>query len=184
MRTDFSKAVLQHVVDVEPAGKPGSYRIAVADDASGAVSADEVTYIPFHGEKGVQGRFDALSIAEPTFAKRHFRDYIRVADGLAVFVNGAVLAGKYADEQGRAYEFGEAGQASFPDAKFEYEVSLAAEGATCDYFETPDDKAPGGRRRYGFAWKGDRLQLFKAAGTEPKNVRCDRKPFAVLKLQG
>lgn len=184
MRTDFSKAVLQKVLDIEPDGKPGSYRIAAADDDMRAVPIDEVTYIPFRGEKGVDGRITSLSIAEPTFAKRRFRDFLRLPDGLAVYVNRAVIAGKYVDEQGRAYEFGEAGEATFPDAKFEYEVSMAAEGATCEYLETPDDKAPGGRRRYGFAWKGDKLQLFKAAGTEPKNVRCDKKPFAVLTLQG
>ncbi len=184
MRTDFSKAVLQKVLDVEPDGKPGSYRIAAADDDMRAVPTDEVTYIPFRGEKGVDGRITSLSIAEPTFAKRRFRDFLRLPDGLVVYVNRAVIAGKYVDEQGRAYEFGESGEATFPDAKFEYEVSMAAAGATCEYLETPDDKAPGGRRRYGFAWKGDKLQLFKAAGTEPKNVRCDKKPFAVLTLQG
>lgn len=184
MRTDFSKAVLQKVLDVEPDGKPGSYRIAAADDDMRAVPVDEVTYIPFRGEKGVDGRITSLSIAEPTFAKRRFRDFLRVSDGLAVYVNRAVIAGKYVDDQGRAYEFGEAGEATFPEGKFEYEVSLVAEGANCEYLETPDDKAPGGRRRYGFAWKGDKLQLFKAAGTEPKNVRCEKKPFAVLTQQG
>jgi hypothetical protein len=184
MRTDFSRAVLQRVLDIEPMGKPGSYRLAVADEDMRAVPAEEVTYIPFRGEKGTEGRFDSLMFAEPTFAKGRFRDYFRIQDSLVVFVNRAVLAGRYVDEQGRVYEFSEAGEATFPDTKFEYEVSLAAEGATCDYFDTADDKAPGGRKRYGFAWKGDKLQLFNAAGAEPKKVRCDKKPFAVLKLQG
>lgn len=184
VRTDFSKAVLQRVIEIEPMGKPGSYRMVVADDDRGVVSSADATYIPFQGEKGVQGRFDTLSIADPTFAKRRFRNFVRLSDGLVVFVNRAVIAGKYADEKGAVYEFGETGEATFPDGKFEYEVSLAAEGAGCDYFDTPDDKAPGDKRRYGFAWKGDKLQLFKAAGAEPKNVRCERKPFAVLTLQG
>lgn len=183
MRTDFSKAVLQRVIEIEPTGKPGSYRIVAADDDRGLVSSSEATYIPFQGEKGVQGRFDTLSIADPTFAKRRFRNFVRVSEGLIVFVNRAVIAGKYADEKGRAYEFSETGEATFPDTKFDYEVSLAAEGAACDYFDTPDDKAPGGKKRYGFAWKGDKLQLFSAAGAEPKNVRCERKPFAVLTRQ-
>lgn len=184
VRTDFSKAVLQRVIEVEPTGKPGAYRMVVADDDRGVVSSADATYIPFQGERGVQGRFDILAIADPTFAKRRFRTFVRVSDGLVVFVNRAVLAGKYADEKGGVYEFSETGEATFPDGKFEYEVSLAAEGAGCDYFDTPDDKAPGGKRRYGFAWKGDKLQLFKAAGPEPKSVRCERKPFAVLTLQG
>jgi hypothetical protein len=184
VRTDFTKAVLEQVLDIEPVGKPGSYRIAAAADASRAVPVDEVTYIPFRGEKGVEGKFDSLAIADPTFSKGRFRDYLRIRDSLVVFVNRAVLAGKYVDDQGRAYEFSEAGQATFPDTTFDYEVSLAAAGAGCEYFETADDKAPGGHRRYGFAWKGDRLQLFNATGAEPKNVRCDKKPFAVLKLQG
>jgi len=184
MRTDFNKAVLQRVIEVEPMGKPGAYRIVAADDDRGAVAADEATYIPFRGQKGVQGRVDTMSIAEPTFSNRRYRDFLRVSEGLAVFVNRTVIAGKYVDEQGRGYEFAEAGVASFPDEKFEFELSLAAAGAACEYFDTPDEKAPGGRRRYGFAWKGDKLRLFKASGTEPKNVRCDKKPFAVLAPQG
>lgn len=183
MRTDFTKAMLQRVIDIEPAGKPGSYRMVVADDDRGIVSSADAIYIPFQGERGVQGRFDTLAIADPTFGKRRFRNFVRVGEGLVVFVNRSVIAGKYADEKGRTYEFTETGEATFPDTKFEYEVSLAAEGAACDYFDTPDDKAPGGKKRYGFSWKGDKLHLFEAAGTEPKNVRCERKPFAVLTLQ-
>ncbi|MEO8040477.1 MAG: hypothetical protein ABI794_17040 [Betaproteobacteria bacterium] len=183
MRTDFNKAVLQRVIEVEPAGKPGAYRIVVADDDSGPIPADETTVIPFRGSKGVQGRVDAMSLADPTFSKGRYRDFLRAPDGLVVYVNRAVIAGKYLDERGGAYAFSETGEASFPDGKFNYELSLAAAGATCDYFETPDEQAPGGHRRIGFAWKGDRLELFKASGTEPKNVRCEKQPFAVLKRQ-
>lgn len=183
MRTDFSKAVLQQVLDIEPDGKPGSYRLAVADDTTRPVPHDEVTYIPFRGTKGVEGRLTSLSMAEPNFGKRRYRDFLLLSEGLAVFVNRAVLAGKYSDQQGHAYVFGEAGDASFPEGKFDYEVSLVADGAACDYLETPDDKAPGGRKRYGFGWKSGKLQLFNTTGAEPRNVRCDQKPFAVLTPQ-
>lgn len=184
LRTDFDKAVMQRVLDIEPDKAPGTNRIVAADTDTEAVSAAEATYIPFRGQKGVQGRFDTLSMAEPMFSRGKFRTYIRLVDSSLVgFINGTVLAGRYADEQGRVYQFTEAGEATFPDLTFPYEISLAALGATCDYFETPDDKAPGGKRRTGFGWADGKLQLFEATGATPAKVRCARKPFAVLSPQ-
>ena len=184
LRTDFDKAVMQRVLDIEPDKAPNTNRIVAADSDTDAVSASEATYIPFRGEKGPQGRFDSLSMAEPQFARGKFRTYIRLVDSSLVgFINGVVLAGKYTDEQGRAYQFTETGEATFPDASFPYEVSLAALGATCEYFERPDDKAAGGKRRTGFAWVGGKLQLFEASGDSPAKVRCGKKPIAVLTPQ-
>ena len=184
LRTDFDKAVMQRVLDIEPDKAPNTNRIVAADSDTEAVAASEATYIPFRGQKGVQGRFDTLSMAEPQFSRGKFRTYIRLVDSSLVgFINGVVLAGRYTDEQGRGYQFTEAGEATFPDTSFPYEVSLAALGATCEYFETPDDKAAGGKRRTGFAWVGGKLQLFEATGDSPAKVRCGKKPFAVLTPQ-
>ena len=184
LRTDFDKAVMQRVLDIEPDKAPNTNRIVAADSDTEAVAASEATYIPFRGQKGVQGRFDTLSMAEPQFSRGKFRTYIRLVDSSLVgFINGVVLAGRYTDEQGRGYQFSEAGEATFPDTSFPYEVSLAALGATCEYFETADDKVAGGKRRTGFAWVGGKLQLFEATGDSPAKVRCRKKPFAVLTPQ-
>ena len=184
LRTDFDKAVMQRVLDIEPDKAPNTNRIVAADSDTEAVAASEATYIPFRGQKGVQGRFDTLSMAEPQFSRGKFRTYIRLVDSSLVgFINGVVLAGRYTDEQGRGYQFTEAGEATFPDTSFPDEVSLAALGATCEYFETADDKAAGGKRRTGFAWVGGKLQLFEATGDSPAKVRCGEKPFAVLTPQ-
>lgn len=181
MRTDFNKAVLQRVIDVEPDGKPNAYRLVVADDDRRPVSSTEATYIKFRGSRGVDGRFSSLDIAEPTFAKGKFLSYVRVDEGIGPFVNGIVIAGRYTDEQGRSYEFDAGGEARLPEGAFEYEVSLAAAGAPCEYFEfvpqgTPDAK----RQRTGFQWKNGKLLLFGVQGDAPAKLRCDKKPFAVL----
>ncbi len=181
LRSDFDKAVMQRILDIEPIDPPGTNRIVAAETDTEAVSASEVTYIPFRGKKGVQGRFDTLSIAEPQFGHGRFRTFSRLVDSRLVdFINGVVLAGTYTDEQGRPYEFNAAGEARFPQGAFAYEVSLAALGATCEYLESPDDQAPGGKRRIGFAWAGGKLQLFEATGDTPAKVRCAGKPYTVL----
>jgi hypothetical protein len=181
MRTDFDKAVLQRVIDVEPDGKPNAFRLVVADDDRGPVSAADATYIKFRGSKGVDGRLSSLEIAEPTFAKGRFLTYIRSDEGMGPLVNGIVIAGRYTDDEGREYQFDEAGEARLPEGAFAYEISLAAAGARCEYFElVPQANPDATKRRMGFLWKSGKLQLFAVSGNAPAKLRCDKKPFAVL----
>lgn len=181
--TNFQRAVLQSVIDIQPDLKPKSYRLAVAKEDRGAVNAADLTYVYFRGEREANGAFKTLSISEPIFAKGKFLAYQRLDVPLEQFVNASVISGKYADAQGKTYEFNDGGDALLPDAKFAYEVSLDAKAASnCDLLESHRERDPQGKQRIGFTWKGDTLQLFKVAGTKAP-YKCEAQPYAVLTRQ-
>lgn len=177
--TDFRRPVLQFLIDVEPDLKPGSYRMVTAPEDR-AVSASEVTYIYFRGNRAPQGKFDALSIAEPHFAKRKYLPFVRLPDTLETAVNRLVIAGKYTDAQGRRYEFTDSGDAILPDRKFAYEVSLDPRSANCELLQSHHDREPQGTQRVGFEWHGHELRLFGVKPGGKGGSACERKPFAVL----
>jgi hypothetical protein len=179
--TNFQRAVLEAIIDIEPDAKPNSYRLVLAQ-SNGAVSSKDVTYVYFRGERNADGRFETLSIAEPNFAKKRFLTYLRLNDPLDNFVNRAVIAGKYKDAEGRAYEFSETGEAVLPDRSFAYEVSLDPTTANCELIQNHSEREPDGTDRIGFEWKGPELRLFKVSGSKPP-FKCDSKPFAVLTRQ-
>ena len=186
--TDFNKATLQAVLDVEPDGKPGSYRLVVgADDKP--VSSNEVKYIRFEATKNAQGKLDRLRFAEPDFMKGKWADYVPLAGELSPQLNRFVIAGKYADEKGRAWSFSEGGEAAWPDQKFNYELSLNDPAASCDYLQSEsaakgavDKKDGDDRKRYGYGWKAGKLSIY-AARLAGKKVVCDARPLAVLTPQ-
>jgi hypothetical protein len=192
--TDFNKASLQAVLDVEPDGKPGAYRLVVgADDKP--MSSDEVKYIRFEAVKNAQGKFDRLRLAEPDFMKGKWADYIPLAGELSPQLNRFVIAGNYRDEKGRTWIFSEAGEATWPEQKFNYELSLNDPGANCDYLQSESagkgiDSHKGGdgnkeaddKKRYGYGWKAGKLSIF-AARLTGKKVVCDARPIAVLTPQ-
>ena len=185
--TDFNKASLQAVLDVEPDGKPGSYRLVVgADDKP--VSSNEVKYIRFEATRNAQGKLDRLRFAEPDFMKGKWADYVPLAGELSPQLNRFVIAGKYGDEKGRTWTFSEAGEATWPEQKFNYELSLNDPGANCDYLQSESaakgeaDKKGDDRKRYGYGWKAGKLSIF-AARLAGKKVVCDAKPLAVLTPQ-
>ena len=182
LTTDFQNAVLYFLLDIEPGGKPDNYRMVTAPEDR-AVSSSEVTYVPFRGQRNAAGKFDALSIADPHFAKRKFKPFVRLPDTLEQFVNRSVIAGKYSDEAGRAYEFSEAGEAILPDRKFPYDISLDPRVANCDVLESHPERAPDSKEKIGFAWKGKQLQLLNLKPTGKERWRCEPKPFAVLTPQ-
>src|SRR3954451_6234119 len=183
--TDFHKASLQAVLDIEPDGKPNSYRLVVgADDKP--TSSSEVKYIRFEAVKNGQGKFDRLHVSEPYFMKGKWADYIPIAGELSPQLNRFVIAGRYRDEKGQTWEFTESGEAVWPQQKFNYELSLNDPGANCDYLqseasakEPAKDTIEPDKKRYGYAWKAGKLSIFQArlAG---KKVVCDSKPLAVL----
>ena len=185
--TDFNKASLQAVLDVEPDGKPGSYRLVVgADDKP--VSSSEVKYIRFEATRNAQGKLDRLRFAEPDFMKGKWAEYVPLAGELSPQLNRFVIAGKYGDEKGRSWTFSEAGEATWPEQKFNYELSLNDPGASCDYLQSESaakgeaDKKGDDKKRYGYGWKAGKLSIF-AARLAGKKVVCDAKPLAVLTPQ-
>lgn len=179
--TDFNKASIQVVLDVEPDGKPGFYRLVVAPDDK-PVSSKEVKYIPFEGTRNAQGGFDRLRVAEPTFMKGRWSEYLPMPGELSPSLNRIVIAGKYKDEKGQAWEFTDAGEARWPDQTFVYELSLNDPAAACEYLQTEDIRDGNENKRFGYAWKGAKLSIFPArlAG---KKVVCDARPLAVLTPQ-
>jgi hypothetical protein len=180
--TDFHNAVMQFLIEIEPAGKPGAYRMVVAPE-EGMVSSTDVTYVPFRGEKNAGGKFETLSIADPFFAKRKFVPFVRLTEPLEAQVNRTVIAGKYQDREGRAYEFTQSGEAVLPDRSFPYEVVLDAKAGNCDLLHSHRERAPEGKERLGFAWKGAELQLFSTKALKGERYACEAKPFAVLTPQ-
>ncbi|HZP94235.1 MAG TPA: hypothetical protein VFB20_15345 [Burkholderiales bacterium] len=179
--TNFDKAAMQAALDVEPDGKPGAYRLVLGAEDRPTSSA-EVKYLRFAGTRNDKGKFDRLRMAEPYFMNGRWGEFVYLGGELAPRVNRIVIAGKYKDGRGRDWEFSDAGQASWPDRKFSYELSLNDPGADCEYLETDDARAPDGKVRYGYAWSGGRLELFEASLVE-KKVRCAARPFAVLSPQ-
>lgn len=180
--TNFQNALLNFLLEVEPGGKPDTYRMVTAAD-EGAVSSADATYIYFRGMRDVQGRFDALSIADPHFAKRKFLPFVRLPDSLDTVVNRLTVAGKYTDAAGQAYEFTEAGDAILPERKFAYEVSLDPRAANCELLQSHPEREAGGQNRIGFAWAGTKLRLFNVKSVKKDRFACEAKAFAVLTRQ-
>ena len=179
--TDFDKASVQTVLDVEPDAKPGSYRLVVgAGDRP--MTSREVKYVYFQGSRNAQGRFERLRFAEIFLMKGRWADYILLPGEIGPYLNRLVLAGRYKDEQGRDWEFGESGEARWPDHKFAYELSLNDPGAGCEYLQTEDLKQGADNKRFGYAWKNGKLSIFPARMAN-KKVRCDARPLAVLTPQ-
>ncbi len=181
--TDFNKASLQSVLDIEPDGKPGAYRLVVgAEDKP--MSSSEVKYIRLQGEKDAQGKFDRLRIAEPDFMKGKWANYVPLTGELSPRLNRFVIAGDYRDEKGQTWTFTESGEARWPEQKFNYELSLNDPSSNCDYLhsESASSTSEVGKRHYGYGWKGGKLSLF-GARLSGKKVICDKKPMAVLTPQ-
>jgi hypothetical protein len=180
--TDFQKAILNFVIDIQPDAKPGSYRLAVAKEDRAGLSASDLTYIYFRGERDANGAFQTLSIAEPNFAKKRYLTYLRLSEPLETFVNRAVLAGKYRDAEGQSYELTEGGEAILPDRSFQYEVSLDPKRASCELIISHRERDPEGKERIGFAWRGATLGLYAVTGKKAP-FKCKTTPFAVLTRQ-
>jgi hypothetical protein len=180
--TNFQRAVLMAVIDVQPLPKESNYRLALAKEDRPGISSTELTYMPFRGARNADGVFTTLSIAEPNFAKKRYLTYQRLPDPLETFVNRLVIAGRYTDAQGNGYEFTEAGDAMLPGRAFAYEVSLDPGNARCELLQSHKEREPEGKERVGYAWKGAELHLFNVKGTKAPYA-CETKPFAVLKRQ-
>lgn len=179
--TNFDKVSVLAVLDVEPDNKPGSYRLVLGPDDR-PVSSSAVKYLWFRGARNAQGKFDKLSMAETFFMKGRMADFVNVGTELGPFVNRAVISGRYTDERGAAWEFSDAGEARWPDQTFHFELSLNDRRADCEYLEAEDLDAPDGKKRYGYAWKANKLQIFPAKMVS-KRVHCSARPLATLSPQ-
>ncbi len=85
--TDFNKASVQTVLDVEPDAKPGSYRLVVgAGDRP--MTSNEVKYVYFQGNRNAQGKFDRLRFAEIFLMKGKWADYILLSGEISPYSTG------------------------------------------------------------------------------------------------
>lgn len=179
--TNFDKAAVQAVLDVEPGDKPNLYRLVVGPDDR-PVSSSEVQYIWIRGARNADGKFDRLEMAEPTLMKGKWAEYVFSGQELAPRLNRTVLAGKYSDAKGQTWEFSDAGEAHWPQGTYTYEISLNDPRANCEYLVTEDPKSTGGKQHYGYAWKQGKLLLYRAA-LSGKSVKCEARAFAALTPQ-
>jgi len=176
--TDFEKAALMIVLDVEPDLEPGSYRL-VLGAKNAPTPSDEAKYVLFQGERNANQTFDKLAIKELFITKGQWANYDRVGLELGPAVNSIVLTGTYKDRKGREWSFADNGKASFPDKTFYYELSLNDKTAKCEYFEAEDLQSADGKRLYGYRWKRGELQLYNTS-LKRDNVHCESTPFAYL----
>jgi len=183
LRTDFGRAILLDIVEIEPGAKAGEFRLVAAPDANGPVNSADVTYLPARGKAG-ETRFESLDFSDPGFSKKRFRNLVRIEEGLGHFVNGITIAGSYVDAKGRSYTFSQKGEATMPDGSFAYELALAPVAGACELIEsvaeTEAAAAAAARKRYGFAWKGGRLHLFEVTSDAKAGLQCSKEPFAIL----
>ena len=179
--TNFDKATVTALLDVQPDAKPGAYRM-VLGPGDRPVSSDEVTYVHFRGQRKTGGGFDRLSIAEMQFMKGRWAEYAYLGTELARTINQLVIAGSYTDADGGRWTFSDVGESQWPDRSYLYELSLNDPTANCDYFTVEDMEATDGKDRYGYAWRGGKLHLFEARMADNR-VRCSQKVMAVLTPQ-
>ncbi len=178
LSTDFDKAALMFVLDVEPDSKPDSYRLVLAKKNE-PTSSSEVEYLWFKGKRDADRKFRELAFKDPFIMQGKWASYRHVGMELGPVVNGIVLAGSYKDKSGQEWMFTETGQASFPDKSFYFELSINDKNAGCEYFEAEDLTSEDGKSYYGYAWKAGKLQLFRAKISKDR-VRCEAKPFVEL----
>lgn len=179
--TNFDKAIVNALIDVQPDGQPGTYRMVLGPDGR-PVTSEEVSYVHFQGQRKPGGGFDRLRVAETQFMQGRWADYVYLGTDLARTVNQLVLAGRYIDAQGRTWVFSDVGESQWPDASYLYEISMNDPSANCEYFTVEDMQAADGKGRYGYAWRGGKLHLFEARVTNNR-VRCSQTAMAVLTPQ-
>ena len=177
--TDFEKAALMVVLDVEPDLKPDSFRL-VLGKKNQPTSSEEASFVWFKGKRNAEIKFDKLEIKELFMMNGQWADYEHIGLELGPAVNSIVLSGKYKDRKGREWSFEDNGKASFPDKSFYYELSINDKTAKCEYFEAEDLESPDGKRFYGYKWRRGELQLYDASVRRDR-IRCEPTPFAFLK---
>ena len=143
----------------------------------------DIDYVPMRLNFGTSGNLESIG-ASNVWSGEPEQLYIRLGDSVEAHVNRLVLAGRYKDSKGREYSFSDSGDAEWPGLMFRYEVSLDPFEAGCEYFDHDDPGGVGGRKRYGYRWSGEILELYNMRfDTESSECTlcCDPKPFAVLR---
>jgi hypothetical protein len=172
-RTNFHEAVMQPIESFE--GTTAGARFVLG----GGERPDRIAIFRVRTKRGCSGVVRVAGVWPGAPADEYV--YARVAGSVRESVNQIVLAGEYRDAQGRRYVFTAAGHATWPDREFDYEIALDPSEACCEYFQHADPKGVGGQARYGYAWKGDELQVFRVVYPEDGcPISCEPEPMLVL----
>lgn len=100
------------------------------------------------------------------------RVFVRIPKALDSLVNEWVLAGRYVDERGKAYDFSPDRQARWPDTTFRYRLSLDSLSGDCDHWIREGQPATAD----GFRRDGDTLLVYQAFVAKDGSVACDDTP--------
>jgi len=141
----------------------------------------EILQIPFKPTMDYQGKIVSIEFLDNSLASSKNEPFVRLSVPLEEYANELLLVGQYIDQKGKQYTFSKEGVASWPDRSFSYKLPLDSSEAGCDYFQTNDPKEPGNYKRYGFKWKGNRLDLFTIVySRDDIPIACEDHPFVSL----
>jgi len=176
-RTNFHEGLSSRILRLERAENKGAFRLSI--DAPNL--REGIDYVQLRFKRGLFGRVTTLGAANLWDGERE-QEYLRLPLTLAQYINRIILAGTYKDSAGATYSFSESGEARWPDQSFQYEISLDPDEAGCEYIEYPDRNGVGGRKRYGYRWRDQGLELYNInyVDTEKCTICCDPQPFATL----
>jgi hypothetical protein len=141
----------------------------------------EILKIPFKPTMDQTGKIVSIEFLDNSLAINKKEPFVRLTVPLEEHANELLLVGQYVDQKGKQYTFSKEDVASWPDRTFSYKLPLDSSEAGCDYFQTSDPNEPGRYKRFGFKWKGDRLDLFNIVyDRDYIPIACEGQPFATL----
>jgi hypothetical protein len=123
----------------------------------------DLVRVPVRLERDESGRLQSLTFVDGVLVTAHGQPWTRIEEPVAVHLNKKILVGTYRDGQGRTWTFTPEGKAVWPDRTFNYEVSIDASEADCDYIFHPQKGEVGETKRYGFRWQDGRLRIYAIA---------------------
>jgi hypothetical protein len=176
--TNFHEGASYRILRVETNPQGGSDRLVIERFNRG-----DIDYVPMRFNFGAGGNLESIA-ASNVWGGEPEQLYVRLEDTVEAHVNRLVLAGRYKDSKGKEYSFSDSGDAHWPGLMFRYEVSLDVSEAGCEYFGHDDPNGVGGRKRYGYRWSGEILELYSIFYTDSSaecTMCCEPKPFAVLR---
>ena len=176
--TNYHEGSWRRILRIEPSDN--AYVLVVGQWEVESPAPNETLRVPFKPARDQAGKIVSIAFLDDSLARSKGESFIRLPLPLEEYANELLLVGRYVDRKGKQYSFSKEGIASWPDRSFSYALSLDSSEAGCDYFQTDDPKEPGHRKRYGFKWNGDRLDLFAIVYDQDIPIACEDRPFASL----
>jgi hypothetical protein len=176
--TTYHESSWRRILRIEPSDN--NYVLVVGQWEVESPASSETLYVPFKPTINHEGKIASIEFLDDSLVSSKREPFIRLPVPLKEYANELLLLGRYVDRNGKQYSFSKEGVASWPDKSFSYELPLDSSEAGCDYFQTDDPKEPGRWKRYGFKWKGDRLDLFTILYDRDTPIACEDHSFVSL----